>query len=137
MRKVALARNEMDGGVGIISPADIVSDSPRISGNTVVYHCTANGTGYVNVYDIGTGRTERVTSTGSQSSCDVSGNRIVYDDNRDGNWNIYMTDRATGQEVRLTDEPHDQTSPIIRGNYVAYFDNRNGGQGIYVLTIQA
>jgi beta propeller repeat protein len=137
IRRVALARNDMDGGVSVISAADIVSDHPRISGHTIVYHCTVNGTGYVNVYNVDTRHTERLIANGSQSSCDIYGDRIVYDDNRDGNWNIYMTDRATGQETRLTNEPHDQSSPLIWGDYVAYFDNRNGSQDIYVLTMGA
>jgi beta propeller repeat protein len=135
-RKVGLIRNTFDGGFCYISPSGIFSDHPRVSGNTVVYHCTANGAGYINVYDVLTGATARVTTAGSQSSCDVSGDRIVYDDNRDGNWNIYMTDRATGVETRLTDEPHDQTSPVIRGDYVIYFDNRNGSPDIYLLSLE-
>lgn len=136
MKKIGLIRNAFDGGFGFISPSDIVSDHPRVSGNTVVYHCTVNGAGYINVYDVLSSTTTRVTSTGSQSSCDVSGDRIVYDDNRDGNWNIYMTDRATAREVRLTDEPHDQTSPKIWGDYLLYFDNRNGTPDLYVLSLE-
>jgi beta propeller repeat protein len=135
LRRVGLIQNWFDAGFSFISPANIFSDHPRVSGNTVVYHCVVNGAGYINVYNVETSATTRVTNEGSQSSCDVNGARIVYDDNRDGNWNIYMTDRATGKEVRLTDEPHDQTSPIIWGDYVAYMDNRNGGPDIYVLTI--
>ncbi len=137
MKKIGLIRNAFDGGFAFISPSGIISDHPRVSGNTVVYHCTASGAGYINIYNVDSGTTERVTNAGNQLNCDISGNRIVYDDNRDGNWNIYMTDRATGQETRLTDEPHDQTSPIILGNYVAYFDNRNGSPDIYLLAIGA
>jgi len=136
-RKVAMIRNAFDAGFSFISPAGVFSDHPRAYGNTIVYHCVANGAGYINVYDAGTGTTTRATNAGSQSSGDVYGNRIVYDDNRDGNWNIYMTDRTTGQEVRLTNEQHDQTTPLIWGDYVAYFDNRNGSPDIYVLTIGA
>jgi beta propeller repeat protein len=137
MKRIGYIRNAFDAGFSFISPSNIVSDHPRVSGNIIVYHCTVNGTGYINIYDTVTSTTERVTNAGSQSNCDVSGNRIVYDDNRDGNWNIYMTDHATGQEIRLTDEPHDQTSPAILGDYVIYFDNRNGSPDIYMLTIGA
>jgi beta propeller repeat protein len=137
MKRIGYIRNAFDAGFSFISPSNIVSDHPRVSGNIIVYHCTVNGAGYINIYDTATGTTERVTNAGSQSNCDVSGNRIVYDDNRDGNWNIYMTDHATGQEIRLTDEPHDQTSPAILGDYVIYFDNRNGSPDIYMLTIGA
>jgi len=123
-----------------VSPEGAVSNHPRISGNTVVYHSVVGGIDHIFSYDITTGQTRQITSLGMQYSADVSGSRIVYDNDVDGKCDIWMFDRSTMQERQLTDEPHDQMYPQIYGNNVVYLDNRNYAANdnqwdLYVLSI--
>lgn len=111
----------------VISQQGIISDHPRIYGNTVVYHGIIGEEDHIYFYDIPGGYTKKVTSTGEQYYADVYESKVTYDDNRFGDWNIYVYDRSLDQERLLTNEPHDQMMPQIYGSNVIYMDNRNYG----------
>jgi TolB protein len=135
-RLVSLLRySRYDSAFMVISPESVLSDKPRVSDNTVVYHTVIDGTGRINAYDINARTTRQMPGTGSQSDCDVYDGIVVYDDDRYGNRDIYSFDLATGIETRLTGGERDETNPVIWGNYVAFVDNRPGGSGLYVLSM--
>lgn len=118
-----------------ISTQEANNNHPRIYDNTIVYHSDMGGEDHVYMYTISTGQTRKIAQAGQQWSADIYKNYIVYDDNRDGNWNIYLYDMNSNTETRLTNEMHDQKSPVINGNRIAYYDNRDGGWNIYTMTI--
>lgn len=118
-----------------------ITDTPgnnnhaRIYGNTIVYHSDGSGEDHVYIYNINTGQTYMPAPNSEQRSADIYGNTVVYDDNRNGNWDIYAYDISTNTERQITNEPHDQLSPVVYDDHIAYMDNRNGNWDVYTLTL--
>lgn len=128
--------NVKDGKTTRISPENSRNDHPRINSGYIVYHHSDAKTGNcVNLYNIETGSTTRVTHAGKQYNADIYGGKIVYDSHLGENWDIYMYDINTGKDVKLTSEPHDQLKPMIFRNRVAYLDNRNGVWDVFILNL--
>jgi beta propeller repeat protein len=118
-----------------ISPAMGNNNYARIYDHTIVFISDYEGKNKAYIYDINTGKTMSPAQDGEQWHVGIYGNTVVYDDNRNGNWDIYAYDLSSNQERRITNEPHDQMSPVIYGNRIAYMDNRNGYPAIYTMAI--
>ena len=59
----------------------------------------------------------------------------IWQDNRNGNWDIYMKYLGAGEEINLSENPYQQTNPMIWGDRVVWQDNRNGNWDIYLYYI--
>jgi TolB protein len=89
------------------------------------------------MFDIYTGKTELVSSGGSNYAADWSpvADAIVYTSSKDGNAEIYMRNMKTGQEKRLTFNPAIDTSPCWSpsGREIAFTSQRSGSPQIYIM----
>lgn len=89
------------------------------------------------MFDLYSGRTELISSGGSNYAADWSptGDRIVYTSSKHGNAEIYLRDMKTGQEKRLTFNPAIDTSPCWSpsGREIAFTSQRGGTPQIYVM----
>jgi len=89
------------------------------------------------MFDIYSGKTELVSSGGSNYAADWSpvADAIVYTSSKDGNAEIYLKNMKTGQEKRLTFNPAIDTSPCWspNGREIAFTSQRSGTPQIYVM----
>jgi TolB protein len=89
------------------------------------------------MFDIYAGKTELISSGGSNYAADWSpvADRIVFTSSKDGNAEIYMKDMKTGQEKRLTFNPAIDTSPCWspNGREIAFTSQRGGTPQIYIM----
>jgi TolB protein len=89
------------------------------------------------MFNIYSGRTELVSSGGSNYAADWSpaGDRIVFTSTKHGNAEIYLKDMKTGQEKRLTFNPAIDTSPCWSpsGREIAFTSQRGGTPQIYIM----
>jgi TolB protein len=89
------------------------------------------------MFDIYSGKTELISSGGSNYAADWSpvADAIVYTSSKDGNAEIYLKNMKTGQEKRLTFNPAIDTSPCWSpsGREIAFTSQRSGSPQIYIM----
>jgi TolB protein len=89
------------------------------------------------MFDIYTGKTQLLSSGGSNYAADWSpvSDRIAFTSSKDGNAEIYLKDMKTGQEKRLTFNPAIDTSPCWspNGRELAFTSQRAGTPQIYIM----
>ena len=89
------------------------------------------------IFDIYSGKTELLSSGGSNYAADWSpvAEQIVFTSTKSGNAEIYRKDMKTGKEKQLTFNPAIDTSPCWSpsGREIAFTSQRNGTPQIYVM----
>ncbi len=103
----------------------------------IIYTSYRNLSPELFMFNIYTGKTELLSSGGSNYAADWSpvSDRIVYTSSKHGNAEIYMKDMKTGQEKRLTFNPAIDTSPCWspNGREIAFTSQRSGTPQIYIM----
>ena len=103
----------------------------------IIYTSYRNLSPELFMFDIYSGKTELLSSGGSNYAADWSpvSDRIVYTSSKHGNAEIYMKDMKTGQEKRLTFNPAIDTSPCWspNGREIAFTSQRSGTPQIYIM----
>jgi hypothetical protein len=113
--------NRATGGPAVkISGAS--GESPRISGNTVVYTEMPGSYYRVCAYNIATGTSQMLYATGgSQSDPRVSGNKVVWvGPGAGGIKDIFLHDLVTHTTTNLSSNSYDDVSPKISGDNVVW-----------------
>lgn len=89
------------------------------------------------IFDIYSGKTELLSSGGSNYAADWSptADQIVFTSTKGGNAEIYRRDMKTGKEKQLTFNPAIDTSPCWspNGREIAFTSQRNGTPQIYIM----
>jgi len=89
------------------------------------------------MFDIYTGKTELLSTGGSNYAADWSpvAAQIAFTSSKDGNTEIYLKDMKSGREKRLTFNPAIDTSPCWspNGREIAFTSQRNGTPQIYIM----
>jgi len=108
------------------------SDSPDVSGNTVVWHRFIGGERDIYGYDISTGQTSVICdAAGRQDYAAIDGNVVVWSDYRNSTWDIYGRDLTGGGEFPICDLPSEAALPEVDGGIVVWSDDRNGNSDIF------
>jgi TolB protein len=103
----------------------------------ILYTSYRNLTPELFMFDMYTGKTELLSSGGSNYAADWSpvADQIVFTSSKSGNAEIYRKDMKTGKEKQLTFNPAIDTSPCWSpsGREIAFTSQRNGTPQIYVM----
>ncbi|MCX6557457.1 MAG: Tol-Pal system beta propeller repeat protein TolB [Candidatus Aminicenantes bacterium] len=89
------------------------------------------------MFDIYTGKTELLSSGGSNYAADWSpvADQIVFTSSKNGNAEIFLKDMKTGKEKQLTFNPAIDTTPCWspNGREIAFTSQRSGTPQIYIM----
>ena len=103
----------------------------------ILYTSYRNLTPELFIFDIYSGKTELLSSGGSNYAADWSpvADQIVFTSTKSGNAEIYLRDMKTGREKKLTFNPTIDTSPCWspNGREVAFTSQRSGTPQIYIM----
>ena len=103
----------------------------------ILYTSYRNLTPELFMFDMYTGKTELLSSGGSNYAADWSpaADQIVFTSTKNGNAEIYRKDMKTGKEKQLTFNPAIDTTPCWSpsGREIAFTSQRNGTPQIYIM----
>ena len=103
----------------------------------ILYTSYRNLTPELFIFDIYSGKTELLSSGGSNYAADWSpvADQIVFTSTKSGNAEIYLRDMKTGKEKKLTFNPTIDTSPCWspNGREIAFTSQRSGTPQIYIM----
>jgi len=107
------------------------------SNEKILYTSYRNMSPELFMFDIYSGKTELLSSGGSNYAADWSpvAEQIVFTSSKSGNAEIYLKDMKTGKEKQLTFSPAIDTSPCWspNGREIAFTSQRNGTPQIYIM----
>jgi len=113
----------------VICNASGNQDSPRISGDIVVWRDDRGGNNDIYGYNISDSSEFPVCTNASDQwnpDIDHASDAVVWKDNRNGNGDIYGYNLKTETEFVICNESHVQGAPSISGNIVVWIDDRDG-----------
>ncbi|MBN2399357.1 MAG: Tol-Pal system beta propeller repeat protein TolB [Candidatus Aminicenantes bacterium] len=103
----------------------------------ILYTSYRNLTPELFIFDLYSGKTELLSSGGSNYAADWSpvSDQIVFTSTKSGNAEIYLKDMKTGREKQLTFNPAIDTTPCWspNGREIAFTSQRNGTPQIYIM----
>lgn len=104
---------------------------------SILYTSYRNLTPELFIFNIYTGKTELLSSGGSNYASDWSpaADTIVFTSSKGGNAEIYLKDMKTGREKQLTFNPAIDTTPCWspNGREIAFTSQRSGTPQIYIM----
>jgi TolB protein len=103
----------------------------------ILYTSYRNLTPELFLFDIYTGKTELLSTGGSNYAADWSpvAEQVVFTSTKSGNAEIYLRDMKSGREKKLTFSPAIDTSPCWspNGREIAFTSQRTGTPQIYIM----
>lgn len=119
-----------------VAELSVDQNSPRISGDIVVWEDRRNGVPDIFARNLATGREFGVAvAARSQQRPDIDGRMVVWEDDRGGNLDVYARDLGTKTTVRVAGGKSRQSRPSVSGKLVVWEQGAPGHRDIYAYNL--
>lgn len=92
----------------------------RVFGNSLVYVDDSEGSNHVYLYDLNTGVSTQISSSGENVAPDTDGEYVVWQNDDSGSWDIYLYDISSGESSVVSEESDDELLPRISSAVVVW-----------------